>query len=180
MAGRRRQFVVVAFVAVIAGATGFAIRGWYLGAPSEPTPHAGDKYGLSQVTLKDLSGTPQRLDQWGGKVLVVNFWATWCAPCRTEIPEFIRMQDRYRDQGLQFVGIAIDQPDKVARFADEVRFNYPVLIGEIDAVEFSRKLGNRLGALPFTAIFDRRGNLARTELGGLDETKLASLIQPLI
>lgn len=170
-AGTRRQLLIAASVALIAAAAGFVFHSRYR---STPDP------ALLQVALKDLSGDTQRLDQWRGKVLVVNFWATWCAPCRKEIPEFVHVQERYRDRGLQFVGIAIDQPDNVARFTDEVRFNYPVLIGEIDAIEFSRKLGNRYGALPFTAIFDRSGNLVRVESGALDEPKILSLIDPLL
>ena len=128
---------------------------------------------MLEAAFADLAGTPQRLDQWRGKVLVVNFWATWCPPCLKEIPEFIRMQNRYREQGLQFVGIAVDQPDRVAAFADEMRFNYPVLVGALEAVVLLRALGNQHGGLPFTVVFDRSGAIVATELGAFDEPKLS-------
>jgi len=177
---RTRQVVVFALAAAVAGAAGFAIQTRYLGESRTTASADAARDAAFKTTLKDLSGKPQRLDQWRGKVLVLNFWATWCEPCRKEIPEFIRVQARYVDQGLQFVGIAIDRPDKVASFADEFSFNYPLLIGELEAIELSRKLGNRLGALPFTVIIDRNGYLARVELGALDEGKLISLIEPLL
>lgn len=113
-------------------------------------------------------------------MLVVNFWATWCTPCREEIPVFVRMQERYGAQGLQFVGIAIDQPDKVAEFAREFRINYPVLLGGLETMELLRLSGYRSGVLPFTLVIDRSGNIARQELGGLREARLDSIIRPLL
>lgn len=128
----------------------------------------------------DMEGRPQLLSQWRGRVLVVNFWATWCAPCREEIPGFVRLQEKYRDRGLQFVGIAIDQRDKVQAFAREFGMNYPVLLGGIDSVEMSRQAGNRVGALPFTVILDRNGQIVGRELGGLKESRLDEMIKPLL
>jgi thiol-disulfide isomerase/thioredoxin len=77
----------------------------------------------------DLAGKAQALRQWQGKVLVLNFWAPWCPPCREEIPDFIRLQERHGQAGLQFVGVALDDPDKVAAFVDETGINYPILLG---------------------------------------------------
>ena len=75
--------------------------------------------------MPDVEGREQALGQWQGKVLVVNFWATWCAPCREEMPEFVRAQAELGGKGLQFVGIAVDQADKVRQFAQEIGINYP-------------------------------------------------------
>ena len=111
---------------------------------------------------------------------MVNFWATWCAPCREEIPGFVRLQERYGARGLQFVGIAIDQPDKVAEFAREFRINYPLLIGGLETMELLRQVGNRAGVLPYTLVIDRKGNLVSREPGGLKEARLESIIQPLL
>jgi len=113
-------------------------------------------------------------------VLVVNYWATWCAPCREEIPGFVRLQERYGSRGLQFVGIAIDQPDKVAEFASELRINYPLLLGGLEIIELLRQAGNRAGVLPYTLVIDRKGNLVSREPGGLKEVRLESLIQRLL
>lgn len=90
------------------------------------------------------------------------------------------MQSRLGPKGLQFVGIAIDEMDKVKAYAQEVGINYPLLVGEIDAVEVSRAFGNELGALPFTVIIDRQGRVVRTELGGTNEAKLGPVVEPLL
>ena len=135
---------------------------------------------LLAVELPDPGGKPQRLDQWRGRVLVVNFWATWCVPCREEMPEFIREQSARGSRGLQFVGIAVDQPDKVVRFAEEIGLNYPTLVGGLGAMELSRDLGNRLMALPFTIVLDRQGRVAHAQLGPLKAAQLNDLLSSLL
>lgn len=177
---RVTRIALVAGIALLGAAAGVAVRSF---APDDRKPRApatAFQDTLAKASFPDLAGQPQRLDQWRGKVLVVNFWATWCPPCLKEIPEFIRMQDRYRERGLQFVGVAIDQPEKVAPFAEKMGINYPVLVGALDAVELLRALGNPHGGLPFTVVFDRSGTLAASELGGLDEAKLSRVVDPLL
>jgi thiol-disulfide isomerase/thioredoxin len=135
---------------------------------------------LFALNLPDLKNQRQSLNQWRGKVLVVNFWATWCAPCREEIPIFVQLQDRYRDKGLQFIGISIDKADKTSEFAAAFRMNYPNLIGTFDTVELSRTLGNSKRVLPFTVILDRKGQIVATEFGGIKQEKLESLLKSLL
>ena len=163
-------------VAVSALAVGYWLHPWY----GDATPDTGKVAQLMAVTLPDMDGKPQALAQWRGKVMVVNFWATWCAPCLKEIPEFVRMQQKFGPRGLQFVGIAIDNRDKVREFATKFRITYPVLIGEMDAIELVRVVGNDRGGLPFTVIVDRKGRLIGTELGGLTEKKLTAIIEPML
>ena len=139
-----------------------------------------DAGALLALSLPDTEGTPQRLGQWRGKVLVVNFWATWCEPCREEMPQFVQAQKELGPRGLQFVGIAVDQTDKVVQFAKELGLNYPALIGGYDAIELSKPLGNRLAALPFTVILDRKGHIAHTQLGPLKPGQLRSIIGNLL
>lgn len=172
---RRRQVLTAVAVAVLAAAGGFGLHQWR--AIGNETAEAAR--AILSARIPDLDGRERTLSEWTGKVLVVNYWATWCAPCREEIPMFVRMQDRYRDRGLQFVGIAIDRPEPVARFAEEYRINYPLLIGRIETVELSRKAGNRAGGLPFTMVFDRRGRLAGTALGEVKEPKLEAILAAL-
>ena len=119
------------------------------------------------LALPDADGKEQRIDQWRGKVIVVNFWATWCAPCREEMPEFVQAQNTYGPKGLQFVGIADNQADKVRQFATEIGLNYPSLIGGFGAMELSKTLGNTIMALPFSVVVDRQGKIAHTQLGVL-------------
>ena len=169
--GGRIALVVVA-AAALAG--GFWLNPW----TSVGAPDAGNVAQLMAASLPDVEGKPQALAQWRGKVMVVNFWATWCLPCLEEIPEFVRMQKKLGHQGLQFVGIAVDSPAKVREFAVKYRMNYPVLIGEMDGIELARATGNKLGGLPFTVVLDRKGRLIGTELGGLNEQKLTAIIFP--
>lgn len=135
---------------------------------------------LFALALPDLQGQSRRLEQWRGKVLVVNFWATWCAPCREEIPIFVGLQDRYAANGLQFVGISIDEVDKTREFATTFKMNYPVLIGTFDTVEVSRQAGNKRRVLPYTVILNRNGEIVAAELGGVSEEKLEALVKPLL
>jgi thiol-disulfide isomerase/thioredoxin len=168
------QIALLVLAAVSALAAGFWLHPWNNGGALE----SGDVAQLMAASLPDVEGKSQALAQWQGKVMVVNFWATWCRPCLEEIPEFIRMQEKLGNQGLQFVGIAIDDTIKVREFALKYRMNYPVLIGEMGAIELARVAGNKHGGLPFTVIVDRRGRLIGTELGGLNEQKLTAIIQP--
>ena len=145
---------------------------------TNPPPRDGS--ALLTLVLPDLQGREQPLAQWRGKVLIVNFWATWCAPCREEMPHFVEIQKRDGPKGLQFVGIAVDQADKVRGFAQEIGLNYPALIGGFGAIELSKALGNDLSALPFTVVIDRRGNVVHTQLGLLRPDKLDDLLGALL
>lgn len=147
-------------------------------SPGASLTHVGDPAPAFKV--KTLSGDVVDVGTLKGKPLVVNFWATWCAPCREEIPGFVRLQRRYGPRGLRFVGIAIDQPDKVAEFAREFRINYPLLTGGLETMELLRQSGDRAGVLPYTLVIDRRGNLISQEPGGLKEPRLEGIIQPLL
>jgi thiol-disulfide isomerase/thioredoxin len=163
----------VALLALAAGAY-FAIENRTL----SPEPAAAAT--LNGLALPDADGKEQRLDQWRGKVVVLNFWATWCAPCREEMPEFIKAQAEFGGKGLQIVGIAVDQPDKVRLFASEIGLNYPTLVGGFGAMELSKTLGNDLMALPFTIVMDRKGAIVHTQLGPLKPAQLASITRELL
>ncbi len=144
--------------------------------------HAADRAasgGLLTARFPDLEGREHAFGEWKGQVLVVNFWATWCAPCREEIPVFIAIEDKYGSRGLQIVGLAIDRPDPVRAFAREFGINYPLLIGGFEAVEIMRPLGNTAGALPFSVIYDRSGQAVLAKLGAFSVDELESRIRPL-
>ncbi len=175
----RRLIIGLAFA--IAGALAVG-AGLYVGGVSLLGDSAvgRDAGALLGVTLPDVGGTPQPLAQWKGKVIVVNFWATWCAPCREEMPEFMRAQQELGPKGLQFVGIAVDSADKIAQFAGEMHLNYPALVGGFGAMELSRTFGNTVLALPFTVVIDRSGHIAHTQLGPLRDAKLRSIVGALL
>ena len=130
--------------------------------------------------LPDPQGVRHGVSEWDGKVLVMNFWATWCPPCLHEIPMFIALQQRYGSRGVQFLGIAIDDADKVAAFADEVGLNYPTLHGQMDAIEVMSAYGNKSGGLPFTVIISRSGRIVARHPGVLDEVSATALIEELL
>ena len=103
------------------------------------------------MVMKDLEGEVRNINEWDGKVILVNFWATWCPPCLREIPLLIELQETYSAQGFQVIGIAIDDVDAVNDFADDMGINYPVLPGETEAIDLARQYGNRIDGLPYTA-----------------------------
>ena len=135
---------------------------------------------LPSFQLPDIDGDMRDSDEWKGRILVVNFWATWCPPCRKEMPLFIEMQERYADRGLQFVAIAIDDPDLVRDFHDVYGINFPTLIGGAEAIELANRLGNRFDSLPFTAIFDRHGNTRYIQAGEMSQETLERQLLPLL
>ena len=179
MTTRTRWTVLCSVAGLVALAAGI-----YFGRDSnEPSTRdivGSDAAPLVGVSLPDTKGREQPLAQWKGKVLVVNFWATWCVPCREEMPEFVKAQRELGSRGVQFVGIAIDQPDKIDAFAAELQLNYPALVGGYGAIELSKAMGNRLGALPFTVIVNRSGKVAHTQLGPLKEAQLRSILGQLL
>jgi len=177
---RRGVIALVALVAAGSAAGGYAVRRWWMSSAADASDTRIRADAIFAARLANLSGGTETLEQWRGRVLVVNFWATWCAPCREEIPLFIQMQKRYGARGLQFVGVAIDQREPVAAFQREFGMNYPVLLGGLEAMELMRSTGNRTGVLPYTLVIDRAGQVASSKLGGLKEDELESLIKRLL
>jgi len=135
---------------------------------------------VSNFELPDLEGTTHQFNEWANKVRVLNFWATWCPPCRKETPMFIELQEQYGAQGLQFVGVAIDESEKVQDFIDTFGVNYPTLIGTENAIEVAKRYGNRFGALPYTVIINRQGTIVYAQSGEMSREKTESVIRPLL
>jgi len=148
---------------------------------SQSLPNSGMESEVSQAALMaasfpDLTGKPQSLGQWQGKLLVINFWATWCAPCREEMPTLNRIQIKYAPKGLQIVGIAADSAGKVSKFSKETVIGYPLLIDQAGAMEFSRRLGNRFGLLPHTVVIGADGKQVFSKLGVLQENEFEAIL----
>ncbi len=160
--------VVLALVGVLAGLwTSHVLRN---GAPETPTP-------APAITLTDLNGKPVSLAQYQGKLLIVNFWATWCAPCLQEMPLLIKAQKQYGARGLQIIGPAMDEAKDVQTLATKLGVNYPVMADFASADAAMATLGNKQGALPFSVFINAQGMIVKTVLGGLHEDDLDALIQ---
>ena len=165
----------------------FAIVAYFVFAPkssTKPTDYSVVKSdapkAIAQAAFYDLEGKVQPLAQWQGKVMVINFWATWCPPCRAEIPEFIKFQKQFGKHGVQFIGIAIDQKSKVLEYAKEMGMNYPVLLGDLAGIDLAKRIGNEEGGLPYSVIVDRNGKIVATQLGTLSYEKLEGIVKPLL
>lgn len=133
---------------------------------------------LASARFTTPDGRPAQLSAWRGKVVVVNFWASWCAPCREEMPMLESLRQRYRARGLEVVGVALEQPVDAQNFASSVGISYPVLIGDADTATLMRSLGNASGGLPYTVVLDRQGKVVARLLGRLSEATLLGAVEP--
>ncbi len=165
----RYRYLLAALTALLALGSGYWV------AQQFALPSFGNAKPETAVRLSDLGGKERSLGEWRGKVLVINFWATWCAPCREEIPLLIDLQKRYGSKGLQVVGIAIDSPEATAAYAQTMGINYPVLLGETDGIALLARYDNRYGSLPFTVVEARDGTVSTRKLGAFGRSELEQI-----
>jgi len=170
----RKLLLLVAALAALAA--GYFTALW-LRAPATDTNPGGQAV---EFRLPDLAGKEHTLEEWRGQVVVLNFWATWCPPCREEIPLFIELQKQLGAQGLQFVGIAIDDVSAVADYQAVIGINYPSLLGGDGGLSLMSAYGNAAGSLPFSVILDRDGRITARKIGAFRLVELESLLSPLL
>lgn len=171
---------LVLLVAVTAGAAGYLTRQMHAAPAAETVLPAEAGAPILALTLPDASGQRQSLAQWKGRIIVANFWATWCPPCLKEIPDFAEVSRQFENAPVQFVGISIDRPDSVAAFAREKQVPYPLLIATPQHLSLTAPLGNTAQALPLTAIFAPDGSLHSVRLGTLNRDELEGKIRALL
>ena len=173
MALTRREWLILGGVGAVAAIAGAVVGPILLQSRSG----AAD---LLATPLPDLDGRMRRLSDWRGKVVLCNFWATWCAPCREEIPMLVDLRQHYAHQGFEIVGIAVDNADKVREFSAKYQITYPILIAEATGLDLIRELGNTAGALPFSVTLDRRGAILSRKLGILRRNDIEPKIKALL
>jgi thiol-disulfide isomerase/thioredoxin len=179
-----RVFLIFAsaLVALMAGALFYAARiPVESSVPAAAAPATEQPAQLEVVThpaftLPDVSGTDRQFSEWAGKNRILNFWATWCAPCRREIPLLKAFQNEQGDNGFQVIGIAVDLPESVANYAEAAQFNYPVLVGEQDAMAIAESSGVEFVGLPFTMFVASDGELLGAYVGELHQSHLDEIV----
>lgn len=149
-----------------------------LAAEIEPMPSAEPVFA---ATLADFDGKPVPLAELKGKLVVLNFWATWCGPCRIEIPHLVEAQEKYGPHGVVFMGAAVeDNADAVRDFGKAYGIAYPVaMAGKEKGIALLRALGNKIAGLPFTIVLDRQGNIVAAKRGIMTPARLQQILDPL-
>lgn len=170
-----RLWLIVVITLAIALGAGVHLAGKQQASGPEPVADAYQR--LLTTTLPDSLGKAQPLAQWQGKVLIINFWASWCPPCREEMPTLSRLQTKHAANGVQIVGIAIDSATNVTQYATRHPAAYPLLIGDSNTSELTRAMGNTQMALPYTVVFDASGAAKMTRLGLISENELDSILK---
>lgn len=181
-----RQFVILALVALLAAGGGYLVaqRTGALnlavgGSAPVPAPEALLGQRRPEFSLVDAAGNRVTAADFDGHVLLLNFWATWCAPCVEEMPMLSRLQRDYSGRGLRVVGITVDDPVRARAFAQDLGLDYPLLFGTGEAMLVGRRYGNASGMLPFSVLIDAAGVVRWTHLGAVRreqlETQLAEL-----
>lgn len=175
MVARRREALLLGAAGIAAAAAGFLIGPLLLGSG-----RGREADLVAAASFPDLEARTRQLSEWRGKVLICNFWATWCTPCREEIPMLVDLRGKYGPKGLEIVGIAIDNVAKVRDFSASFKISYPVLVAEAGGLDLMRGLGNQGGGLPYTVIVDRNGGVVHRKLGLLKQAELEPMIQSLL
>ena len=132
------------------------------------------------VDLPDLNGRKVKLTDYKGKVLVVNLWASWCPPCQKETPEFVALQKELGDKGVQFIGIGVDEEAPIREFVTRMGVNYPILLAGDQGDQMLLDFGDTQGALPYTLVIDRSGQVRERHLGYYPQDELRKTLQGLI
>jgi len=182
-----KNYFLFVFVLIIAGIAGFSLQRHFMSTEQHNLPPVMPEQAASVVgtlrpefAMKDIEGEMRNIKEWDGKVVLVNFWATWCPPCKREIPAFMELQAEYESKGFQIIGIAIDNEDSVKDYVDTMGIDYPVMAAELEAMDLSRRFGNRINALPFSVFIARDGKIAFTKAGELSKQDTEKVIKELL
>ena len=175
-----KSFFVVVTLIVTAALGYFMYIELDEGAPpvtSQVVASAPASSSIVDFSLPDLDGNVRQISDWNGKARLINFWATWCAPCRREIPLLKKTQAEHAENNLQVIGIAVDFIEQVTAYAEEAEFNYPILIGQEEAMAAAEATGIDFIGMPFTMIVAPDGRLIKTHIGEIHENQMGLIIE---
>ena len=166
--------LLVAVVLIAAAAGGYWLRDEGSSEPADSLPDTRIAFALP-----DLEGNMRELSEWDGKARLVNFWATWCAPCRREIPLLKKTQSEHGSDKLQIIGVAVDFQEDVVAYAQTAQFNYPILIGQEDAMAAAETSGMDFVGLPVTMLVSAEGDLIKMHMGEIQERHITQIVDVL-
>ncbi|WP_067560773.1 TlpA family protein disulfide reductase [Halofilum ochraceum] len=188
-----RLWIIVVVAGALGLGAGAAVRHW-LPAPetasaeatAEPAATGGGQDEAPDVVgarrpdfrLPDRSGEPRSIGDFGDRVVLLNFWATWCPPCLEEIPALDRLHQALGDQGFSVVGVALEGAEPVRAFAQKHEVGYPLLVGGREAFDIAAEYGNGRGTLPYSVVIDRSGTIRATHQGALTRDEAQALVAP--
>lgn len=158
---------------------GLGIRHFFLDTPVESSVNSSTQ-ALFAATFPDETGQPQSLKKYAGKIVVLNFWATWCAPCREEMPELSKLHSAYQHQNVVVLGLAVDDVTAISDFVKETKVSYPLLAADMQGMEIATHLGNNKGVLPYTVIIKTDGSVAKTYFGRVTQLLLEKTLKTLL
>ena len=173
-------------VVILSGLSGWFLlqKNFAINAINSPQQDKAVKVSNAQALINssfpDIKGQQQAFKQWQGKIIVLNFWATWCPPCREEMPELSAMQDQYKNQNMVIVGLSTDDLEKTKEFILSSPVHYPILAGDIEAMNLAETLGNNRGILPYTVIIDTQGKVVKHFSGRINQQVLEKSLLPLL
>ena len=173
----KRDKLIVSVVALVSLLTGILIFQLF---NSDSTPPPKDSLELTAIPLTSLTAEQSTIGDLRGQILVVNFWAPWCLPCRREIPTLIQLNQSHSSQNVAILGIALDSEDAVSRFAEEYKIDYPLFLAGNRISMYNAAFGNPSGSLPFTAIIDQQQRIVFRHNGEVSGTQLRDELQKLL
>ncbi len=179
MPGHRRLLTTIVSVIAICGILLAAVAHFAQSEHNQAAPTA-DTAPLFAASLPDTRGVSQPLAQWRGQVLIVNFWATWCPPCRDEMPELSALHDKFHARGLSVLGIATDDVAKMQTFATEMQVSYPLFAADLEGMPLAARLGNTRDVLPYTVLVGRDGKVVASYVGRINSRALEQALNPLL
>jgi peroxiredoxin len=180
-------FLSTLILSLAAGLGGYSLFNHWVGTPTGPGQQSAASSQTTVIgsqrpdfTLLDINNQRHSISEWDGQVVLINFWATWCPPCRREIPTLADLHRKLGPKGFTVIGAAMDSPEKVQSFVTKFSVPYPNLIGQRQISLISRQLGNHSESLPYTAIIGRDGRVAYTHLGEIERRTALDQILPLL